>query len=127
MEEEAHGFNKWQLGLASNDALHATDPWETPRHDMPRLHYDGTYAPDRVPLFASSQSELKSYMSLPAPKAMVIRPNAGRVKIATGTTLEQAQTAALAACNDPDPILPCFIYAINDRVIIGQRRTEPLK
>jgi hypothetical protein len=113
--------------LASDDALHATDPWKAPRHDMPRLHYDGAYAPDRVPLFASSQSELQSYMSLPAPKAMVIRPSAARVKIATGTTLEQAQTAALAACNDPDPILPCFIYAINDRVIIGQRRTEPLK
>ena len=70
---------------------------------------------------------MKSYSSLPAPKAMVIRPNSVRVKIATGTTAQQAQASALAACNDPDPVLPCFVYAVDDRVVIGQRRTEPVK
>ena len=39
----------------------------------------------------------------------------------------EAQIKALVACNDPDPVLPCFIYAINDRVVFSQRKPEPIK
>jgi hypothetical protein len=113
--------------LASDDSLNALDPWKAPRRDMSRLHYEGDYDPDIVPLFSGRENELRSYASLSAPKAMAIRPTSTRVKIATGATPEDAQNTALAACNDPDPVLPCFVYAVNNRVIIGQRRTEPLK
>ena len=40
---------------------------------------------------------------------------------------QAAQQKALAACNDPDPVLPCFVYAINDKVVFSQRRPEPIK
>jgi len=113
--------------LASDETLHAPDLWKAPLRDMPRVRYDGAYNPERVPLFSGSHNELKSYSSLPAPKAMVIRPNSARLKVATGATPEQAQASALAACNDPDPVLPCFVYAVDDRVVIGQRRTEPIR
>jgi hypothetical protein len=113
--------------LASDDVLHAPDAWKAARRDMPRLHYDGPYKPENVPLFSGTPSELQSYGSLPAPKAMVIRPNRGRLRTATGVTPQEAQAKALAACNDDDDAMPCFVYAVNDRVLLGQRLTEPMK
>jgi hypothetical protein len=113
--------------LASDDKLHAPEPWKAMRRDMPRLHYDGKYKPESVPLFSVEKAELRSYVSLHAPKAMVVRPNGARVRIATGTTLEEAQSKALAACNDDSNPFPCLVYAANDRVILNQRRTEPAK
>jgi hypothetical protein len=80
-----------------------------------------------VPLFSGKESELLSYVSQLGPKAMVIRPSGGRVRIAAGATAEEAQSKALAACNDDSEPLPCFVYAVNDTVVIGQRRTEPQK
>jgi len=113
--------------LASDDALHAPDVWKAKRHDMPRIHQEGRYNPENVPVFRGIKNELRSYGSLPAPKAIVIRPEGGRVRTATGTTLEEAQSKALAACNDDLAPMPCFVYAVDDRVVLGQRSTEPLK
>jgi hypothetical protein len=94
---------------------------------MPRLHRDGKYNPESVPLFSGTENELRSYVSLRAPKAMVIRPSRARVRTAPGATAEEAQSKALAACNDDADPLPCFVYAVNDTVILSQRRTEPQK
>jgi hypothetical protein len=113
--------------LASDDALEAADLWTAARHDMPRLHYEGTYRPESVPLFSGKEKDLQSYASLPAPKAMVIRADEKRVRVATGATPQEAQSKALAACNDDASPLPCFVYAVNDRVVLGQRRTEPIR
>jgi uncharacterized caspase-like protein len=115
--------------LASDDTLHAADPWKAPRRDMPRLHHKGTYRPESVPLFSGTEDRLRAYGSLPAPKAMVIRPDGGRIRTATGASPEDAQSKALAECNDDwsTNSFPCFIYAVNDRVILDQRRTEPVK
>jgi hypothetical protein len=115
--------------LAGDDSLLAPDPWKAARQDMPRLHKDGTYKPENVPVFLGSESELRSYAALAAPKAMVIRPNGARIRTATAKSPEEAQAKALAACNDDldTNSFPCFVYAVNDRVVLGQRRTEPLK
>jgi hypothetical protein len=113
--------------LASGDELRAPDPWKAARRDMPRLHRDGKYNPESVPLFSGTENELRSYVSLRAPKAMVIRPSRARVRTAPGATAEEAQSKALAACNDDADPLPCFVYAVNDTVILSQRRTEPQK
>jgi uncharacterized caspase-like protein len=113
--------------LASDDMLRAPDVWTADRYDMPRLDFKGPYAPDRVPLFTGTEDVLRSYMSLAAPKAMVVRPNGARVRIATGTSPVEAQSKALAACNDDLGPMPCIVYAVNERIILDQRRTEPLK
>ena len=47
-----------------------------------------------------------------------------RVRIAGGVSVVEAETKALAACNDVDPAFPCFIYARNGQVVLPQRRTE---
>jgi uncharacterized caspase-like protein/lipoprotein NlpI len=113
--------------LASDETLQATDLWSAERHDMSRLHYVGAYKPQNVPLFSGTENELTSYVTLPQPKAMVVRPNGLRVRTATGATLEEAQLKALSACNDDLDIFPCLVYAVNDLVVLEQRRTEPLK
>jgi hypothetical protein len=43
---------------------------------------------------------------------------------ATGATSADAQAKAFAACNDVDSLYPCFLYAIDDRVVLAQRLTE---
>jgi Caspase domain len=113
--------------LASGDTLRAPDVWAADRHDMPRLGYKGTYVPEQVPLFSGTEEVLRSYASLSAPKAMAIRPNGSRARTATGASPVDAQSKALAACNDDRDATPCFVYAVNERVVLDQRRTEPLK
>jgi uncharacterized caspase-like protein len=113
--------------LARDDVLVASDPWKASRRDMARLHYDGSYNRDNVPLFSGTEDLLRSYATDAAPKAMAIRPKGGRVRTATGASSAEAQLKALAACNDDSDPFPCFIYAVDDRVILSQRRTEPLR
>jgi hypothetical protein len=114
--------------LASDDELQAPDPWKAPRRDMARVGYVGEYKPENVPLFSvTDKAELRSYVSMREPKAMVLRPAGARIAIATGATSEEAQSKALAACNVDLAPMPCLVYAVNDRVILNQRRTEPLK
>lgn len=113
--------------LASGDELRAPDLWKADRRSMPRLDYKGVYAPELVPLFTGTEDALTSYPSLASPKAMVIRPNGSRVRTATGASPAEAQSKALAACNDDLNSIPCFVYAVNERVVIDQRRTEPVE
>lgn len=113
--------------LASDDEPRAPDVWKAERRDMPRLNYKGKYAAGNVPLFSGTEDRLRTYAALPAPKAMAIRPAGGRVNVASGASLTEAQAKALAACNEDLDSHPCFVYAVNDRVILDQRRTEPMK
>jgi hypothetical protein len=80
-----------------------------------------------VPLFSNRQTkELVDYATLAGPKAMAIGATPLRARIASGTSDKDAEAKALAACNDPpDAPIPCILYAVNDRVILPQRRTEP--
>jgi hypothetical protein len=70
-------------------------------------------------------SALTGYSKLNGPKAMAIRPNASKIAVGTGDTVAEAEAKALAACNDPDPAYPCFLYAVGDKVVLPLRRTEP--
>jgi hypothetical protein len=115
--------------VASDDELRAPDPTATPRRTSPRMSYTGTYKLDMVPLFSNRQTkELVDYPTLTGPKAMAIGATPLRARIATGANDKDAQAKALAACNDPpDSPIPCILYAVNDRVILPQRRTEPIQ
>jgi hypothetical protein len=113
--------------LASDEQLRASGVWKAERYDMARLNYKGRYTSSNVPLFSGTEDRLRSYSALSAPKAMAIRPNGGRVNIASGASLIEAQSKALAACNDDLNQFPCFVYAVNEQVILDQRRTEPVK
>jgi hypothetical protein len=113
--------------VASDDELKAPDPSAAPRRAVPRMSYAGPYKAEMVPLFSNRQTkELVDYPTMSGPKAMAIGAAPLRARIASGRTDKEAETKALAACNDPpDSPIPCILYAVNDRVILPQRRTEP--
>jgi hypothetical protein len=113
--------------LASDNVLRAPDVWTAERREVPRLDYKGVYAPEQVPLFSGTEDILTSYALLSPPKAMVIRPRGLRVRIATGGTAAEAQSKALASCNSDLEFMPCFVYAVDEHVVIDQRRTEPVE
>lgn len=100
--------------------------------DMPRLHYNGEFDLSQIPiirLVTRNRADVQNYYAAAAPKAMTIHPW-GKVFISTGNaSLGDAQKAALAKCNaDPERKFkdgPCFVYAVNNDVILPERRIVP--
>jgi hypothetical protein len=97
--------------------------------DMPRLHYKGEFDLSQIPiirLVTRNRNDVQVYFVAAKPKAIAIHPW-GKLFISTGTgSLIEAQTAALAKCND-DPERRfkdgnCIVYAINNEVILPERR-----
>ena len=111
--------------VASDEELRAPDPLSAKPHDMARLRYSGPFRASMVPFVTRSRREaVKGYPQLPSPRAMAIRAIGARITTATGTSIADAEAKALALCNDADAVHPCFLYAVNDRVVLPQRRTE---
>jgi len=113
--------------LAVNDEI-AVDG-ELVTKDMPRLHYSGTYDSTQIPILRLStqrRPDVQLYDKAMEPKAMAIHPW-GKVFIAAGdVTLAAAEAAALNKCNDDTDRKGrdggCFLYALNNNVVIGERR-----
>src|SRR5262249_7942760 len=97
------------------------------RHDMAQLHYKGPFQAEKTPLLAAGNREtIFSYSKLPSPKALAIRPYHAKAVSATGHSVAEAEQKALDSCND-NPRWPCFLYAVNDDVVLSERRTEASK
>jgi hypothetical protein len=97
--------------------------------DMPRLHYSGEFDLAQIPIIRAitrARKDVQSYYGEAEPKAMAIHPW-GFLFISTGkANSRDAQDAALAACNaDPrrnNKDGNCFVYAVNNQVVISERR-----
>jgi hypothetical protein len=97
--------------------------------DMPRLRYTGKFDVQQIPVIRSDarmSTDVKEYQAAAGPKAVAIHSQA--LFTATGAAdAKAAQGAALAKCNGEAARLripgPCFVYAVNDNVIIFERRT----
>jgi hypothetical protein len=106
--------------LAINDEI-AVDG-ELVSKDMPRLHYSGTYDATHIPtvrLTVRRRPDVQLYDK-------AIHPW-GKLFIAAGdASLAAAEAAALKKCNDDTDRKGrdggCFLYALNNNVIIGERR-----
>jgi hypothetical protein len=116
--------------LAVNEEIAAEG--ELVSKDMPRLHYSGTYDVSQIPIIrqiTKQRPDVQNYDKAMEPKAMAIHPW-GKLFISAGNPdLRDAQAAALAKCN-ADPARNgrdggCFVYAVNNDVIVGERRTVP--
>jgi hypothetical protein len=112
--------------VAVDDSLRAPDLYSAAPRDMPRLKHAGAYRPAMVPFRLNPEQDktISEYPTLVQPKAMAIRPNGNRIYTAIGKTVAEAESKALAACNVLESANPCFLYAVNDRVVLPQRRTE---
>jgi hypothetical protein len=96
--------------------------------DMPRLQYSGEFDLAKIPVIRLETrltSAVQGYSGAPGPKAVALHPW-GRIFISQGkNTLRDTEDAALRDCND-DPVRKgrdgnCFLYAINDEVVISKR------
>ncbi|WP_315783867.1 MULTISPECIES: hypothetical protein [unclassified Bradyrhizobium] len=96
--------------------------------DMPRLYEDGKFDPTKIPVIRAvtrRRIDVQNYDHMMEPKAIAIHPW-GKVFIANATAnLHEAADKALSMCNgDTDRRGRdggCFLYAMNDKVIISQR------
>lgn len=99
---------------------------------MSRVNYDGLFDPVQIPALRPEwrwRDDVTNYLSKPAPKAAAIHPW-GRIFTSSGAADQKtAETDALRKCNDdPDRAGkdgPCFLYAINNHVVLGLRITGP--
>ena len=113
--------------MASNDELHAPDPYTATRHDMPRIKYEGPLKMEMVPLRVSPSPSklLRDYVSLKKPKALAVGLSPTRFRVGEGKTAADAEAMALGACNEQEAAYPCFLYAVGNVVVLPKRRTEP--
>ena len=116
--------------LAVNDEIAVEG--ELIAKDMTRLHYSGKYDVAQIPIIrqiTKQRPDVQNYDKAVEPKAMAIHPW-GKLFISAGNPdLRDAQAAALGKCN-ADPARNgkdggCFVYAVNNDVVIGERRMLP--
>ena len=116
--------------LAVNEEIVAEG--ELAARDMPRMHYAGKYDLSQIPIIrrvTRQRPDVQNYDKAMEPKAMAIHPW-GKLFISAGdASLNDAQASALAKCNS-DPTRNgrdggCFVYAVNNDVIIGERHMQP--
>jgi len=115
--------------LAVNEEIVAEGELTT--KDMPRLHYAGKYDISQIPIIreiTKRRTDVQNYEKAMEPKAIAIHPW-GKVFISAGDpTQRDSQTSALAKCNS-DPARNgkdggCFVYAVNNDVVINERRMQ---
>lgn len=120
--------------LASGDILvpaGAGGAW--PVRDAPRVRYAGLFNPERIPGQRPKdlqRPEVAGYATAAAPKAMAFHTNGVLRVVAAAASQRAAEEQALRACND-DPLRketggPCYLYAVENRVVLPLRATAPL-
>jgi uncharacterized caspase-like protein len=114
--------------VAVNDELRTSDPRAAPRRNMPRIGYAGVYRANQVPLEwdAKGREIVNGYLARKGQKAMAIRPSPGYIAVTSGhKSVAEAERKALEMCNGTkESPYPCFLYAVNNTVVLPQRRTE---
>lgn len=105
-----------------------------PVHDMPRVHYNGSFDPAQIPGIlpeTRTRSDIASYRSAPGPKAVAFHPTGGRIFTVNGAASEHAAEESVLRTCDNDPERggkdgPCFLYAVGNDVVLWRRLTEPV-
>ncbi len=116
--------------LAVNDELVQTG--QIAEREMPRLRYSGGFDLNQLPIVKDEirkRLDVQSYLSAPRSKAIAINP-IGQMFVVSGlSTDKDAADMALARCDlAPGRTKsdgPCYLYSLNNDVVIGNRQTFP--
>ena len=104
-----------------------------PVRDAPRVRYAGVFNPERIPALRQKtllRPEVAAYATLAGPKAAAFHAT-GILSLATGAANQRAaEEKALKDCN-ADPVRsrpggPCYLYAVENRVVLPLRLTTPM-
>ncbi len=137
-ERALEGCQVWSnrpCALIALDDLVTAEPADGkwPVRDMPRVHYAGTFDPERIPSALPAmrgRADVLGYRDAPGPKAAAFHQS-GRIFIVTKAENQRAaEERALGECN-AEPVRngqggPCFLYAAGDQVILPARRSAPV-
>jgi adenylate cyclase len=104
---------------------------EWQRRDMPRTRYAGNFDPFQIPGAAAirQRNDIAGYAAAAGPKAVAFHP-ASRVVVETGAPSQrEAEERALDRCNRDvareNTLVPCFLYAVGNQVVLPQRLRKP--
>jgi adenylate cyclase len=102
--------------------------------DMSRARYGGSFDPAQIPGVGDGvrqRQDVVNYASSAGPKAAAYHPVRTRFFVVTNAASQHAaEQKVLQACNDDTAANgwrgSCFLYAVENRVVLPQRLTEPL-
>jgi len=115
--------NKPCILIAKGDTLVTGDPTEAPRRDIDEVHSAGLFRVDKLPFRPGASIDvIRNYDLLPQPKAMAVKTVPPRYVSATGPTPHDAEQKALSDCNSISGSR-CMLYAVNDMIVLPQRKT----
>ena len=104
-----------------------------PTRDMARVHYAGTFDPDRIPGVSQAvraRPDVVAYRNAAGPKAAASHPWGRIFTVLTAENQRAAEVLVLSNCNADQTRQgqggPCHLYAIGDQVVLPQRRTGPV-
>ena len=117
--------------------LYAVGNWVEPAPDgrrpvRPTLGPgEGNFDRERVPFVSDGvRASLSVYVTAQNPKALAISPNGIYGLAADSLSMEETQRVALDRClaaeRDHPFRKPCFLYAVDDWVVLAKRATAPL-
>jgi hypothetical protein len=100
--------------------------------DMPRLGYSGGFDPNQLPIVrddVQKRPDIQAYLSAQRPKAIAIHPIGQMFVVSESPTDRDAADAALARCDFASGRKksdgPCYLYSLNNDVVIAKRQTFP--
>lgn len=120
--------------IAVNDTVvpsNADGTWTV--RDAPRVRYAGLFNVERIPALSQrdmQRPDVTAYATASGPKAAALHA-IGVFQAVTGAASQRAaEEQALRACNN-DPLRrsstgPCYLYAVDNRVVLPLRSTAPL-
>jgi hypothetical protein len=116
--------NKPCVLIARGDVLMTDNPVEAPRRDMDEARMRGTFNVNKLPFLPRVSLDIvRGYDQLSQPKAMAVKLVPPRYVSATGATLHDAEQKALADCNLISGGT-CMLYAVNDTIVLPDRKTR---
>lgn len=110
--------------IAANLAVRSAD----------RVRFSGTFTPDRLPGVAQSvrdRADVVGYVAARGPKASALHPLGVLRIVQSAVSQREAEAVALRGCNEEATQLqagsgPCYLYAVDNRVVLPLRSTVPL-
>jgi len=120
--------------IAVNDTVLSPGAGGTwPVRDAPRVRYTGPFNLERIPGMRAEdlqRPEIANYPAAPAPKAMAFNAQGILIAVSGANSQRGTEEQALQACKSGSVRRkadgPCYLYAVENRVVLPLRATGPI-
>lgn len=131
---QTHYDEACALLASDDDVMAVTSVADLAVRTSDRVRFSGLFAPDRLPGVAQSvrdRGDVVGYGAARGPKASALHP-LGVLKVAlSAASQREAEVVALRGCNEEAARIqtgsgPCYLYSVDNRVVLPLRSTVPL-